>query len=179
MSILLFLLTPKPRVANSLKIFSQPRLVTQDFSQDIYLIAFTLMPNHYHLVIYAKESSSIPKLMQRLNQKFTHLINTDHNLVGHLFQSQYKSRLISSELDLINTAAYVQLNSNELVPNDTEYYKKYSYSSLNTTHPISSIIDQDLFLRKSGFTREEYNQYLDMKSKNFLEMQLIKKLLPS
>ncbi|MCA9349861.1 transposase [Candidatus Saccharibacteria bacterium] len=179
MSILLFLLTPKAKVADNLKIFSKPRLASQDFSQAIHLVAFTLMPNHYHLVIHAKESSLVPGFMQRLNQKFTHLINTNHNFVGHLFQSQYKSRLINSELDLVNTTAYVHLNSNELMRTNTEYYKEYPYNSLATTHPVSAVVDQSLLFTKSGFSREDYNKYLDIKSKNFLEMQFMKKLMSS
>lgn len=176
MSIILFLLTPRQNLANGLKIFSKPRTKDQDFSQTIYLINIILMPNHFHLLLYVKDPKALEKLMHRLSQKFTKLINDNYLLTGRLFQGVYRARPIMSEGDLINTAAYIHLNPNELSPDNSDYYLEYPYSDLTTSHPILEVGNFDLLLNKARINIDEYNEYLSSKSKDFVEKQLIKKI---
>ncbi|MCA9349445.1 transposase [Candidatus Saccharibacteria bacterium] len=144
LDILLFLLTTDDNLADSLRLFSRPRKPCQNFSKNINLVSFCIMNNHYHLIIYIKDSDKLPKFMHLFHRKLTQIINSDQNKVGHLMQSRYKSRPILSEVDLLNVSAYIQLNPNEIHPQDSNYYLRYPFSSLNSTHMISKVVSTNM-----------------------------------
>ncbi|MCA9349514.1 transposase [Candidatus Saccharibacteria bacterium] len=175
LAILKFLLTSDNKTADSLKIFAKPRRKEQNFSKKIALVSFVLMPNHFHMIIYAKDPKDIEKFMGRLSIKYTQIVNSNHNLVGRLFQGVYKARPILSEIDLTNTSAYIHLNPNELTPDNSDYYLSYPYSSLSKNHTTLGVINFDLLTDKADISLIQYHQYLLNKSKNFVEMQMIKK----
>lgn len=177
LDIILFMLTPDNNLASSLKLFKEARKPYQDFSKNIDLIAFCVMKNHYHLILHIKSSSDLPKFMHLLHGKLTNIINSDQNKVGHLMQGRYKARPILSEVDLLNVSAYVHLNPNEIYPLDSDYYLDCPFSSLNSTHPISRLINTDMIFRYADISKQYYLEYLGNKSKDFAEYQIIKKSL--
>jgi REP element-mobilizing transposase RayT len=71
--------------------------------------AWSLMPNHTHLVV---QTGSVPlsKLMHRLNTGFAGRFNRKHHRVGHLFQNRFKSVPIEDDAALMNAVRYVHLN---------------------------------------------------------------------
>jgi len=73
------------------------------------LHAYCLMPNHYHAVI----ESSTPRLssgMHRLNGRYAQDFNSRHDLVGHVFEGRYRSRVIGEEEYLAAACRYVRDN---------------------------------------------------------------------
>lgn len=73
------------------------------------LWAFTLMTNHYHLVIYGA-SRELTACMRRLNSMYSTYHNRKYGLEGHAFDGPYKAYRHGSLLLLLRCIAYVFLN---------------------------------------------------------------------
>jgi REP element-mobilizing transposase RayT len=73
------------------------------------VIAYCLMPNHYHLVVRVPQEN-ISTGMHRLNFRYAQLFNDRHGLDGHVLQGRFKSRVIESEEYLLDVARYIHLN---------------------------------------------------------------------
>lgn len=84
----------------------------KNFSDSIELLAYCLMPNHYHFLIKQSPSRAIAEFMQALFTKYTIYFNRKFNRVGTLFQDRYKAVLIDTEAHLIYLTKYIHRNPN-------------------------------------------------------------------
>lgn len=71
--------------------------------------AWTLMTNHFHLVIQTPQPN-LSKGMQWLNGKFAGGFNRRHKRKGHLFEGRFKARIIEDGLYRAEVLRYVVLN---------------------------------------------------------------------
>ena len=94
----------------------------------VTLLSYSLLPNHYHLLIRCNNPEGLSKFMQRLGGGYTMYFNKKNNRSGSLFQGKFKSKHIESDQDLRQVLAYV--NNNHVVHGitDTSLYR----TSLNT-----------------------------------------------
>ena len=53
-------------------------------SELIEIIAYCLMPNHYHLLVYLKDNNLSTKVMQPLAVSYTKSVNRQQGRVGHI-----------------------------------------------------------------------------------------------
>ncbi len=76
------------------------------------LIAFTVLPNHFHFVIRETGQSKpwTPSFMQQLQNSYAKYYAQKYGHPGKLFQGTYKSKFIASEKHLNDTLAYVLEN---------------------------------------------------------------------
>ncbi len=92
------------------------------FYDDIELLAFCLMPNHFHLLIYVGERPrAMSELMRRVCTSYTMYFNKRHSRVGSLFQGRYKASRITNDSYLLHISRYIHRN-----PED---YYNWEYSS--------------------------------------------------
>ncbi len=78
------------------------------------LVAFCLMPNHFHLILREAKEGGISKFMQRLLNAYTKYFNVRHSRAGHLFGGKFQSIHIDRNEYLNYLSAYVHLNPREL-----------------------------------------------------------------
>jgi len=84
----------------------------------VKIVAYCLMPNHYHLLLQEIIDGGVTAYMRKLGTGFTYYINVKYGEVGKLFQGSYKARLITDENYLQYVDAYIQvLNPFELLAN--------------------------------------------------------------
>ncbi|MGH7806772.1 MAG: transposase [Thermodesulfobacteriota bacterium] len=76
---------------------------------DFLLHAYSLMPNHFHLLIETKDSN-LSSAMKRLLGLYTVRFNRAHHRTGHLFQGRYKARLVEKDSYFLQLSRYVHLN---------------------------------------------------------------------
>ncbi len=77
------------------------------------LIAFCLMPNHWHLVLHATAHDDIPKCIKWLSQvhvKRFRVLEGSTGL-GTLYQGRYRSFVIENDDYLYNVIRYVERNA--------------------------------------------------------------------
>ncbi|MFZ2522717.1 MAG: transposase [Minisyncoccia bacterium] len=87
------------------------------------LHSFCLMPNHFHLLIEQSKNIPISNLILKLCTSYAMYINRKYKRVGHLFQDQFKSKVINSNEQLMWTSAYIHTNplKDGLVSNINDY----------------------------------------------------------
>lgn len=61
------------------------------------VLAWTLMPNHIHLILQETRKGGVSKFMQRVGGSMTLRFNTKHKNQGSLFQSAYKARRVCDD----------------------------------------------------------------------------------
>jgi len=77
------------------------------------ILAYCLMPNHWHLVLYPQSDGDLGLFMHRLTNAHTRLVHTRTGTVGHgpLYQGRYKSFLIQNDRHLLTIIKYVERNA--------------------------------------------------------------------
>ena len=76
----------------------------------IDIIAYCLMPNHYHLLVYLKADELSEKMMQPFGVSYTKAINQQQKRVGPLFQGPFKAKQVDRESYLLHLSRYIHLN---------------------------------------------------------------------
>lgn len=98
----------------------------KNYAKEIELIAYSLMPNHFHLLIKQNEKKSIEKFMRSLATRYSMYFNKKYNRVGKLFQGRYKACLITQDSYLLHLTRYIHLNPSEFTSNLEEAFSSYA-----------------------------------------------------
>lgn len=80
----------------------------------VEVLAFCLMPNHYHLLLTSKRKDGISEFMKKLNGGYSRYFNRRFKRSGALFQGKYKSVLVKDESHFIHLPYYIHLNPLDL-----------------------------------------------------------------
>ena len=73
----------------------------------VEIVAYALLPNHFHLILKEITPGGISKFMQKLGTSYTMFFNQKYERSGALFQGRFKAKSIA---DLTTLSAYVNLN---------------------------------------------------------------------
>lgn len=79
----------------------------KNFSQEITLLAYCLMPNHFHLFVKQTDAKSINKFLSSLATRYTMYFNQKYKRVGKLCQDIYKAVLVDTEDQFLYLTAYI------------------------------------------------------------------------
>jgi len=79
-------------------------------SQLVSIVAYCLLPNHFHLVLKQESKDGISKFMQKLGTSYTMYFNQKYKRSGSLFQGKFKANMIDGEFGLPVLSVYVNLN---------------------------------------------------------------------
>ncbi len=95
--------------------------------------AWTLMPNHFHLLLKTG-NAPIANVMGRLLSGYAGSFNRRHRRAGHLFQNRYKSILCQEDSYFLELVRYIHLNplrANQVTTMDElDCYKYGGHSTL-------------------------------------------------
>jgi REP element-mobilizing transposase RayT len=87
------------------------RLERSPGNRKVEVVAFALMPNHFHLILHqVGDPNAISQLMGPLLSSFARRYNQRNNRSGPLFERPFKARRVTGSLDLLGLVAYVHLN---------------------------------------------------------------------
>lgn len=99
-----------------------------NLSQQVELLAFCLLPNHFHLLLYQHNERGIQKLMQSVMTGYVMYFNKRYDRVGRLFQDRYKAVHVDNHAYLAHISRYIHLNSLDAGSSPEEYtYSSYPY----------------------------------------------------
>ncbi len=79
----------------------------------VEVLAFTLMPNHFHVILREIKEGGISQFMQKMGGYSTYF-NKQYDRVGTLFQSRFRAVRIQNDVQLNAVFAYVHTNPVEL-----------------------------------------------------------------
>lgn len=85
-------------------------LELNNFSGEIELHAYSLMPNHFHFLIKQTSPNSMDSFLNSLGTRYTMYFNQKYQRVGKLYQGVYKAVLIENDEQLLHLSRYIHLN---------------------------------------------------------------------
>ncbi|PJE65489.1 hypothetical protein COU91_01430 [Candidatus Saccharibacteria bacterium CG10_big_fil_rev_8_21_14_0_10_47_8] len=91
-------------------------------SPKIELLAFCIMPSHFHLLIYQHTPEAMTRLLRGVGTSYTGYFNKKYKRRGPLFLDRFKASMINQDAYLEHISRYIHLNP----PN----YRNYEWSSL-------------------------------------------------
>lgn len=74
------------------------------------LLAYCLMPNHFHLLLRQNAGLTISKLMLKVCGGYSKIFNKKYNRIGSLFQDQYKTVRVETDSQLLWLSSYIHNN---------------------------------------------------------------------
>ena len=125
----------------------------QKFNIDI--IAYCIMDNHIHMLLYSDKIQSISNFMKQVNSIYAMYYNKKNDRVGYVFRNRFKSVPIMTREQLYTCIKYIHMN-----PVKAKIVKKesdYEYSSYNN------------YLNKTGFIHEKILKFIFDSSDNYIE----------
>lgn len=96
------------------------------------LIAYCLMPNHFHFLLFQKEPApTLSNLLRKVSVTYAMYFQQQYQHSGALFQGRFKSVKIFDNDQLLYLTKYIHLNP----------LKSVSVGSVLTQYPYSSLAD--------------------------------------
>lgn len=178
--LILYLQSPLsfPQVGRSVKEFVKHRVLdnTDEIveKRTVELIAFCIMPNHFHLILRESEEGGISAYMQRVLNAYSKYYNTKYEKSGHVFQGPYQAVHIENNEQLLHLSAYIHRNPREM----TKWFNKevqYPWSS------CQDFIDQNRWgklllpniILEQFKNKSEYHKFIKTSTAKLLEEELL------
>ena len=134
----------------------------KNYQKEIELIAYCLMPNHFHLLLKQNSKNSMEKFMRSLATRYSMYFNRKNDRVGKLFQGHYKASLILEDPYLLHLTRYIHLNPLDYTEDLGGAYSSYGdYLGLRNTIWIKPDIILSFFNQKTIPEIEKVNSYRD------------------
>ena len=76
----------------------------------VKILAYYLMPNHFHMVLQQQVDSGISDFISKLINSFTRYFNLKTQRKGQVFLKDFKAVTIKTDEQLLHTVRYVHLN---------------------------------------------------------------------
>lgn len=157
------------------------------------ILAFCLLPNHFHLLVRQIQDGGIQNFMKKIGAGYANYFNIQNRRTGTLFEGRFKAVLIKSDQHLLHLPYYIHLNPLDLYESSwrerkiknykkaIEFLENYRWSSLPDYLGIKnfpSVINKNLFNNLIG-KPTEFKQSLttwlkDLDLNNFHEILLEK-----
>lgn len=143
---------PKPRLSissfNSFQPNPQQKLVE--------ILAYCLMPNHFHFMVKQIKDKGISIFMSQLGNSYTKYFNIKYRRVGPLLQGAFKAVLVETDEQLIHLSRYIHLNP--VVSGICKTPEEYSWSSYDEYMNIESLCSTRLVLNLFP-SKEKYAEF--------------------
>lgn len=96
----------------------------------VALIAFCIMPNHFHLIVKEVEEEGISRYMQRVLNGYSKYANKKYpeKHIGHVFQGPFKGVHQKTNEQFLYLSAYIHRNPKE-ISSRRQQEKRYPWSS--------------------------------------------------
>lgn len=122
----------------------------------IMLLAYCIMDNHAHLLIYTDEINEMSKYMRVVNSMFAKDYNRATGRVGYVFRDRFNSQYIDNKEYLLKCLRYIHMNP--VKANMVASPEEYKYS----THSD--------YLKKNGIVNDKVIDKIFGDKNNYLEM---------
>ena len=144
------------------------------FDSEVELVAFCLMPNHFHLLVYLKEPEGIVHLMRSVMTAYTMYFNKKYRRTGGLYEGIFLASRITNDGYLWHVSRYIHLNPLDIGMD----FRQYPYSSIDyfLGNKNANWLHPDKLIQ----TKQEKEQYLEFVSDYktmHQDMKLLKNLL--
>ena len=143
---------------------------------NITILAYCIMTNHAHFLIYAEKNEDLSKFMQKTNTAYSNYYNKKNKRVGYVFRDRFRSQDILNRKQLYTCLRYI--HNNPVKAKMVKEMSEYKYSSYNEFLGKKEIIIPEsikiLFNGSDNFLNDfklihntsSSEEFLDIKEKN-------------
>ncbi|MBN1870037.1 MAG: transposase [Candidatus Omnitrophica bacterium] len=94
--------------ANTLCLSNKAR--QQPSIKPVNLIAYCLMPTHFHLIVKQAADNGITRFMANVQNSYARYFNIKHTRKGPLWEGRFKNVLVKTDEQLLHLTRYIHLN---------------------------------------------------------------------
>ena len=130
---------------------------------NITLHSYSLMSNHYHLLIEVN-NDNLSKFMRQVNMNYAIYFNKNRKRSGHLWQGRFKSVYVIDEAYLYSLILYIEQNpiKARMVKNILDYRYQSLYHILNNTDYKKECLNNS-YLTNKFKTKQELLEFINTK----------------
>jgi len=85
-------------------------ILTRRLENIVHIIAYCLMPSHYHLLVKINYENQFSKYINNIENSYTRYYNKSNKRKGPLWQSCFKAIQIPNDATLLHVHRYIHLN---------------------------------------------------------------------
>lgn len=168
------------------------RLIRKHIHSNTAIIAWCLMPNHFHLLVYTNSNScemmkqgglEIERLtngIRKLLSGYARIFNKKYNRVGSLFRQKTKAKniaesdwVVKSNYSLHDycTTCFEYIHHNPVMAALVKHPKEWQYSSYCDYAGLrnGSLCSKELAVKYCGYDSRQYPTQLNQYQKDFIE----------
>lgn len=93
----------------------------------VEIVAYCLMPTHFHLILKQTAENGISKYIAKVLNCYSRYFNIRHRRTGPLWSGRFKSVLVSDDRQLLHLSRYIHLNPTSV--NLVNKPEKWTHSS--------------------------------------------------
>lgn len=147
---------------------------------NIEILAYCLMPNHFHFLLKQVTDNGISTFMRNLEDSYVKYFNIKNKRAGPLFQSMFKAVRIETDEQLLHVSRYIHLNPSTSYIVEPDELDNYQWSSLGVylkkENNFRSFVNTETIL--SSFKgRKEYKEFVLDQAAYQKELDRIKHLI--
>lgn len=143
------------------------------FQEKTIVLAYCLMPNHFHLLVQIKSLEFVHKSLQPFLISYTRSVNIDQNRIGPLFQGRYQANLICDDSNLLDCVKYIHLNPVKaglvIAPQDWDFSSYRGYFSYKNSSFVNTSIVLKFFDSIDGFRDFSETEVENYQSKSIID----------
>lgn len=131
-------------------------------TRNVELVIFSLMPNHFHLLVQEIQKGGIARYMQRIQNAYAKYFNEKYKKTGHLFQGPYRAVRVENNGQLLHLSAYIHRNCRELRKwkNHESTYPWSSFQDYCGENRWEKLLGRDIILGQFP-SPKEYKNFVD------------------
>lgn len=136
---------------------------------ELEIIAYAIMNNHVHMIIYSKKNDELSRFMKTVNERYAKYYNYKENRVGYVFRDRFLSEPITNKNYLLRCISYIHNNPVETYL--VSECKDYKFSSYNDYINKSGFINDEMIELVFGTKKLNYDYYRSMHIKKYYLME--------
>lgn len=146
---------PKPRFS----IFNPDKTVLDPSKKIVEIIAYCIMPNHFHFLLKQLKENGIAEFVTKLSNSYAKYYNIKNGRKGPLFEGDFKSVHVETNEQLIHLSRYIHLNP--LIGYVTNDLETFAWSSYREYVGIvqTNICSKEIILQQFK-SQDKYKQFI-------------------
>lgn len=138
---------------------------------NIEILAYCIMDNHVHILIYYSELKMLSNVMRKINTTYAMRYNRINKRKGFVFRDRYFIQPIIDEKQLYNCLVYIHMNPVEA--GICDQMEEYGYSSYNEYRKEKRLISDNSIKLVFG-SKTKYMEKFNEIHNNLIEIKNIK-----
>lgn len=132
--------------------------------EDVEILAFCILDNHFHLLIHQKKEGGLIALMKSVLTSYGRYFNDTHSRRAQIFESPYSARLADGHDDVRHLIAYVHSND-EVIGPTYEFSSHLEYMGARESDWVASGVGLRLFDSSAAYEQFVFAKWKEIRAR--------------